>query len=218
MIKLQDFARQMGVTDRAIQKHLKKYAAELEGLYQRKGPNGTWLTDEACEILRNKMRQQPMAVADTQVYRDLEAAKKKIEKLQEEKADLATQNAALSDWKANNSIALAAAAQTKLLLDSTKAELDQVKLENAALETENKEIREKADRVDLLEAGAAEHKKQMDEAHQETEKEKARADLAEKEIADLKQQLEAAQQKNQELEARGLGDYLKSIFTKKRKG
>ena len=61
MIKLQDFARQQGVTDRAIQKHLNTYAEDLEGLYERKGPNGTWLTDEACEILRSKMKQQPIS-------------------------------------------------------------------------------------------------------------------------------------------------------------
>ena len=64
MIKLNDFARQMGVTDRAIQKHLAKYADKLEGLYQRKGPNGTWLTEEACDILRSKMRQAPAAIVE----------------------------------------------------------------------------------------------------------------------------------------------------------
>ena len=64
MVKLQDFAREMGVTDRAIQKHLKNYADELVGLYERKGPNGTWLTDEACEILRGKMRRAPIVIFD----------------------------------------------------------------------------------------------------------------------------------------------------------
>ena len=64
MIKLQDFARQQGVTDRAVQKLLKKYEAELAGTFERKGPNGTWLTDEACEILRSKMKQQPLTVYD----------------------------------------------------------------------------------------------------------------------------------------------------------
>ena len=64
MIKLQDFARQQGVTDRAIQKHLKNYAEELEGLYERKGPNGTWLTEEACEILRGKMKQAPITIVE----------------------------------------------------------------------------------------------------------------------------------------------------------
>ena len=86
MIKLQDFARECGVTDRAIQKHLKTYAEELEGLFQRKGPNGTWLTDEACEILRSKMRQQPLAVfeADPRIGQlehelaEVKAAAKKV--------------------------------------------------------------------------------------------------------------------------------------------
>ena len=64
MVKLQDFAQSMGVTDRAIQKHIKKYAEELDGLIERKGPNGTWLTDEACELLRSKMKQQSIAVFD----------------------------------------------------------------------------------------------------------------------------------------------------------
>ena len=86
MIKLQDFATQMGVTDRAVQKHMKKYAPELEGLYQRKGPNGTWLTDEACEILRSKMRQTPAAIIepDSRVER-LEARVRELEDLLLEK-------------------------------------------------------------------------------------------------------------------------------------
>lgn len=62
MIKLQDFARECGVTDRQIQRLLKKYEEDLTGLYERKGSNGTWLTDEACEILRSKMKQLPPAV------------------------------------------------------------------------------------------------------------------------------------------------------------
>ena len=82
MIKLQDFARECGVTDRAIQKHLKTYAAELEGLYQRKGPNGTWLTDEACEILRSKMKQLPPAVIDGETLRDNEDLKKRVRELE----------------------------------------------------------------------------------------------------------------------------------------
>lgn len=131
MIKLQDFAKQMNVTDRAIQKHLKNYADEFEGLYKRKGPNGTWLSDEACELLRSKMRILPTTVADAQVYRELEEAKKKIELLQEEKAQISVLNSALSEWKATNALKLANADQTKRLLDSTKAELDQERIDRA---------------------------------------------------------------------------------------
>lgn len=64
MIKLQDFATQQGVTDRQIQRLLKKYEADLEGLFERKGPNGTWLSEEACDILRGKMRQAPVAIVE----------------------------------------------------------------------------------------------------------------------------------------------------------
>ena len=84
MIKLQDFARECGVTDRAIQKHLKTYAAELEGLYQRKGPNGTWLTEEACQILRSKMKQLPITLSDGELVRQNAALEQVNKELNEE--------------------------------------------------------------------------------------------------------------------------------------
>lgn len=117
MIKLQDFARECGVTDRAIQKHLKTYADELEGLYQRKGPNGTWLTEEACEILRSKMRQNPIVVGDNETYRENERLKEKVDILQEklilahEKID--SQQLQLDQSKANQLLLQAAEEQAK---------------------------------------------------------------------------------------------------------
>ena len=82
MIKLQDFARECGVTDRAIQKHLRTYADELDGLYQRKGPNGTWLTEEACEILRSKMMKRPAAIIEEDKrVPELEARVRELEKM-----------------------------------------------------------------------------------------------------------------------------------------
>lgn len=83
MIKLQDFARECGVTDRQIQRLLKKYEEDLTGLYERKGPNGTWLTDEACEILRSKMKQLPPAVIDGETFRENDELKKRIRELEE---------------------------------------------------------------------------------------------------------------------------------------
>lgn len=64
LIKLHDFAVAHGVTDRAIQKHLQKYADELEPHVQRKGPDGTWLTDTAQDILRSKMKTNPVLIMD----------------------------------------------------------------------------------------------------------------------------------------------------------
>ena len=60
MIKLQDFAKQHGVTDRAIQKHLKKHEKELEGHFFRRGPNGTWLDEKAQEYIKSLMIIKPV--------------------------------------------------------------------------------------------------------------------------------------------------------------
>lgn len=87
MIKLQDFAAQQGVTDRAIQKHLKNHEEALQGHFERKGPNGTWLDDYACEFIRSKMVQQPLVMADSSLVQ-------KVADLEREKADL---NAELKD-------------------------------------------------------------------------------------------------------------------------
>lgn len=77
MIKLQDFAKECGVTDRAIQKHLKNHESQLEGHFQRRGKNGTWLDSTAQEYIRSLMIQQPVVVGDSDVFR-------KVEELQEE--------------------------------------------------------------------------------------------------------------------------------------
>lgn len=67
MIKLQDFATECNITDRQVQRLIKKYEAEIEGHFERKGANGTWLDDEACKILRSKMKVKEIVVADQNV-------------------------------------------------------------------------------------------------------------------------------------------------------
>ena len=65
MIKLQDFARECGVTDRAIQKHLKNHEAKLEGHFERRGKNGTWLDETAQSYIKSLMIQQPIVIGDS---------------------------------------------------------------------------------------------------------------------------------------------------------
>lgn len=78
MLKLQEFAKQCGVTDRAIQKHLKKHEEELEGHFFRNGPNGTWLDETAQEYIRNLMIQKPISeIVDDRLQ-------KKISELEED--------------------------------------------------------------------------------------------------------------------------------------
>lgn len=131
MITLQDFARQCGVTDRAIQKHLKTYAAELDGLYQRKGPNGTWLSDEACEILRSKIKRQPMVILDAEQNEKLQNLENENKKLLQELAEarklIVEKQDALLEAKAVQARLEASERRTEALeadLEATKNDLD----------------------------------------------------------------------------------------------
>lgn len=81
MIKLQDFANQCGVTDRAIQKHLKKHEKELQGHFERKGPNGTWLDETAQAYIRSLMITR-LPITDADTLNELQELKMKNSELQ----------------------------------------------------------------------------------------------------------------------------------------
>lgn len=148
MIKLQDFAKECGVTDRAIQKHLVRYADELNGLYERKGPNGTWLSDAACDILRSKMKQQPIVVSDgslarqaeelkaenVQLLKELHNVQTDIIELQRQNTKLIAENARISLLEADNE------AKAQQLTDAEKsAQSANSKLSEATKAFEDKE-------------------------------------------------------------------------------
>lgn len=90
MIKLQDFATECNITDRQVQRLIKKYEAEIEGHFERKGANGTWLDDEACKILRSKMKVKEIVVADQNVS-ELQAQIKELQERMERKDQIIEQ-------------------------------------------------------------------------------------------------------------------------------
>lgn len=217
MIKVQDFATKYGVTDRQVQRLLKKYEDEMAGHYERQGPNGTWIDETGERILRSKMRQAPIVLHDSEVGQKIahleqenESLKDKLilalEKVQE-------QQALLDDGRASQLMLQAAEEQAKQTaqeladihqqLGATKKEarilegfLQDAKAEIAVLSDERDEAKELA-RLDREKA-----KKAQDELT--AAQEKAAAELAEKD------------KKIQELENRTFGDYLKGWFRKKK--
>lgn len=173
MIKLQDFARECGVTDRAIQKHLKTYADELEGLYQRKGPNGTWLTEEACEILRSKMRQNPIVIGDNEIYRKNEALQKKIDDLNDK---LILAHEKIDQQR----VLLEQAMETKYLLQAAEDQVNKAKKDLAAINQELGAARQEA--LDLKQAN--------DRQAKDLAEARAEADAEHLEAARLRAELE----------------------------
>lgn len=195
MIKLQDFAREQGVTDRAIQKHLKKYALELEGLFERKGPNGTWLSNEACTFLRGKMKQQPVAIFDE----DPRLAKLEAE-LKETKKRLDDKEKLLSMAQNQVQELLEEAGKVKALEEGRKALEGKIE----ALEAQNADLSEEKEFYIQTAASAEKDKdealKELTEAHESFETE-----------------LKKKEDRIQELENRNLWHYLTAPFRKKDK-
>ncbi len=138
MIKLQDFARQQGVTDRAIQKHLKKYEDELEGLFERKGPNGTWLTEEACDRLRSKMKQQPIVIGEAQHLDEIERLRAELDKCKDKIIALHEEH---DSYVKHTTDLLNAAAENQRLLDSSKAEKEKLQKVMEEQKAENEKLR-----------------------------------------------------------------------------
>lgn len=161
MIKLQDFARECGVTDRMIQKHLKNHEKELSGHFERRGKNGTWLDEHAQSYIRGLMVQQPVVVGDVEQLRERERLKAENDELLRENKELWKQVAELAQWKADNAQAIAAAAQQQLMLEDkakeieilegfirdAKAEIEALNEEKRAEAAAAQQAREELDRI-----------------------------------------------------------------------
>ena len=87
MIKINDFAASKGVSVQAIYKHLRNHKEALEGHYEKKGKNGTWLDDFACDFISELMIKNAIVVSESSDREEIERLKKKVEDLQERLAN-----------------------------------------------------------------------------------------------------------------------------------
>ena len=142
MIKLQDLAKECGVTDRTIQKHLKNHEAELTGHYQRRGKNGTWLDDEAQEFIRALMIKQPIVVGDLAQLREIQQLQERIRLLEEriERKDVLIDQ--LQQREASKDKLLEDAVAKQFLLQQKELEVDNQRQRADAAEAQVKEMKE----------------------------------------------------------------------------
>lgn len=211
VIKLQDFARDQGVTDRAIQKHLKKYEAELAGLFERKGPNGTWLTEEACEFLRGKMVTPPPPVIyseDPRVER-LEGRVAELEaKLEKKEAMLTVAQEQVQEAQRNVN-ALQAKVDERRALEAANRSLERdVEDLKREIESKDAEIRAATEKAEQERQAAAEHvadvEGKLQTAEQTARAETERADQAEQARTAAEDKLAQIRAKTAELEHAGI--------------
>lgn len=139
-IKLSDFARQQGVTPRAVQQLLKKYECEIEGHFERKGQNGTWLDGTAQDFLRSKMLQKPIVTYDATaqpLLEEKESLKTKVSELQE---SLAAAYKALADEKEKMNAVQLKIQNSMVQLQLLEAAKGEAEDRVAALADENKTL------------------------------------------------------------------------------
>lgn len=163
MVKLVDFARDNGVTDRAIQKHIQKHEFELVGHIDRQGNSGTWLDETAQNYIRGLLLRQPIAVIkDNEDYRLLR--EENIE-LRQQLQTSTNQILKLQDILTIQATEIAAGRAAQKLLEasesrqsSLQAELDRYRLDvdeaqeeanNAVLEAQESQKRAEAVEAEL---------------------------------------------------------------------
>lgn len=191
MIKLSDFAKRFGVSDR----HARRLAAECEsdisGHIEKRGSGGTWIDEVAVEILRSRLRNPVEMLPSPSEDPDSGMLQGKIQELQ---ADLVQAYRALSEERSARVGLLEELGQQRLLAARTESE------------------RERADRAEER-ARAAEQKtadwekqaiaavKRKVEAELAIEESRERAETAEQIAEAAGQEAEDAKQRVAELEA-----------------
>lgn len=163
LIKIGDFARECGVSDRAIYKHLQKHETELAGHLDKQGNNGTWLDEYAQNFVRGLMLRQPVTVIqDNEEFRML---REENMELRQQLQQSTTQILKLQDILTAQATELADGRTAQKLLEAAesrqsdlKAELDRYRLDiDEAEESANRaaqEAQEARSRAEAAEAKA----------------------------------------------------------------
>lgn len=140
MIKITDFAKQQGVTPRGARKLLQTYEKELDGHFERRGQNGTWIDDTAQEFLRSKMIQNPVTIYDEKAlpfYEELKKEQAENRELREKLTKAFEQLAKAKDEQLQTQLQLAEKVAEQKFLEAGK---EQAEKQAIALRQRNVEI------------------------------------------------------------------------------
>lgn len=167
MITVKEYAEERGITIQAVHQSMngKRKKERLEGHVQV--IDGVkWLDEEAVVILDEARNKSPIVWERTDSNARIEELEQNEKVMLAKIAAQADQIAQLAAWKADNALAIAEAGQTQLLLDSTRADLEQAKIDNRQLSQEAADARQEAFRARQERDAAEDGKKTVeDENH-----------------------------------------------------
>lgn len=148
MITVKQYAEERGITIQAVHQSMngKRKKERLEGHVQV--IDGVkWLDEEAVAILDEARNKSPIVWERTDSNARIEELEQNEKVMLAKIAAQADQIAQLAQWKADNALAIAEAGQKQLLLDSTRAELEQAKVHEQQALQEAAEARQAAVRA-----------------------------------------------------------------------
>lgn len=155
LVRLRDFAAANGVTERTMQKHLRKLETELAGHYDRRGPAGTWIDETAQQMILSKLQRSLPAVVDTGVLEENARLKDELWSVQQKCVGLQTEvlNQRQLLMEANNAAKQLEAANTRVdelegrvLQETERANVAENKI--SEMEKELRELRDSSARVE----------------------------------------------------------------------
>lgn len=127
LVSIKDYAKNKGVTHQSVYQMMKTHEEELKNYIVKQGRT-RYLTEEAIEILEKYSNVQ-VVIERAEYHEEVERLKEENKNLLIKVAAQADKIAELSEWKADQSLLIAEAHQTKILLEEKKSEIQELKEE-----------------------------------------------------------------------------------------
>ena len=193
VVSLKDYAAQKNVSYEAVRQQVVRYKDELAGHVIRDGRQQL-LDEDAVAFLDAKRMKNPVAIIQMDKDERIEALEAQVKALLAKTADQADRISALAEWKADKSLLIAEAEQSRLALQTAQNE-------RAALQHDYDQA------IETIEQTRKEAAQSRQEALEATERETQTQNL----LNDERTAREAAEAEAAKLRAEA-NSYKKSIF------
>ena len=193
VVSLKDYAAQKNISYEAVRQQVVRYKDELAGHVIRDGRQQL-LDEDAVAFLDAKRMKNPVAIIQMDKDERIEALEAQVKALLAKTADQADRISALAEWKADKSLLIAEAEQSRLALQTAQNE-------RAALQHDYDQA------IETIEQTRKEAAQSRQEALEATERETQTQNL----LNDERTAREAAEAEAAKLRAEA-NSYKKSIF------
>lgn len=122
IISLKDYAKQNNVSYEAVRQQVVRYADEL-GEHIIKDGRQQFLDEEAVAFLDGKRQKNPVVIVQQDKDEQIKELELQIKELLVKTAAQADRISELSEWKADNAVAIAEANQRQLRLEASEKEI-----------------------------------------------------------------------------------------------